>query len=51
MNKYQTTKLPLKLLENIDNFVESGEYTSRVDFIKEAIREKIRREEKIEEKG
>ena len=41
MAKYQTLKLPVGLLEKIDKFVSRGDYTSRTDFIKEAIRLRI----------
>ena len=48
MTEYQTLKLPLSLLKKIDQYMEKeGGYTSRTDFIKEAIRLRL---EELEEK-
>lgn len=41
---YITVSLPEKLVKKIDNLIDSREfgYTSRPEFIKEAIREKLK---------
>ena len=37
-NKWETTKIPKFLMDEIDKLVKSGLYTSRSDFLKEAVR-------------
>ena len=43
INQYTTVKLPEKLIEMIDKFLDQNpEYTSRTDLIKEALRNYFR---------
>ncbi len=43
INKYTTVKIPNKLVELIDNFLDNNpEYTSRTDIIKESLRNYFR---------
>ena len=52
-SRYRTVKLPVVLIEEVDRLIDVFEehgYTSRADFIKQAIREKIIELETLEAK-
>jgi len=40
-------KIPAALAERIEKLVKKGEYVSRADFVRQAIREKLAREEGV----
>ncbi len=42
VDKYITVSLPEKLIEKIDNVLKDYGYSSRPEFIKEAIRDKLK---------
>ena len=44
--KLITLKLPEEMIEAIDELVKIGRYTSRSEFIRAAIREKLEKEQK-----
>ena len=42
MTEYATVKIPVPLADVIDGLVKGGEYSSRAEFVKEAIRKEFR---------
>jgi len=42
MTEYRAISLPLALIESIDRLVKSGKYSSRAEYVKEAIRNDLR---------
>ena len=41
MNEYVTTKLPKQLMHDIDKVMTKANYTSRMEFIKDAVRRRL----------
>ena len=42
MTEYRSIKIPVPLADIIDGLIQGGEYASRAEFVKEAIRKELR---------
>lgn len=42
MTEWRSIKIPVPLADIIDNLVKSGEYSSRAEYVKEALRNDLR---------
>ena len=43
MTKYVTVKIPVPLADVIDGLIQGGQYSSRAEYVKEAIRNDLRK--------
>ena len=43
MTEYKSIKIPVPLADVIDGLIQGGEYSSRAEYVKEAIRNDLRK--------
>jgi len=43
MTEYRNIKIPVTLADIIDDLIESGEFSSRADYVKELVRSNLRK--------
>lgn len=43
MTEYKSIKIPVPLADVIDDLIQSGEYSSRAEYVKEVVRNDLRK--------